>query len=103
MMIDNAFRNVENPKPHQHGTGKQLARPAHVTSMRSFPQLDQSQEDENICTQVKNAVPEGVQFEIGNTGRGITAAREHMIPLENLMQNNPIEEAAQPKSEQYTR
>jgi hypothetical protein len=64
-------------------------------SVRSFPQNDEAKQNKNIGAQVKNTVPQRVYLEIVNGICGITAACQHMVPLEHLMKNNAVEESTQ--------
>src|SRR3712207_7032443 len=52
---------------------------------------------------VKHAVPEGVDFQIVHRVRRITRARDEMVPLQQLVQHDSVEEAAEAKrSEEHT-
>ena len=52
---------------------------------------------------MKDAVPQGIDLEIGDAARRITGAGEHVVPLENLMQDYPVEKTTEPDAQKDTR
>ena len=54
---------------------------------------------EQICAGVEDAVPDDVEFEVVQSVGGVTGTGQHMMPLQDLMQHDPVEEAAQPQAE----
>jgi hypothetical protein len=44
---------------------------------------------------MKDAIPNRVEFQAGHVDYRIPIA-QHVVPLKELMQNNPVKEAAQP-------
>ncbi len=51
---------------------------------------------------MEDPVPEGVELEGGQIGRGTGLAQE-VVPLQELMKHDPVEEAAQAQAEQEAR
>ena len=49
---------------------------------------------------MEDAVPQGIDFEIADAGRGITGAGQHVVPLQDLVQHDAIEESAQAQAEE---
>jgi hypothetical protein len=53
---------------------------------------------------MKEAIPERVRFQPGNRRVRVAAlARQHVVPLEDLVEHDPIDEAAQAYAEQNPR
>ena len=60
------------------------------------PQDDQSADEDRVRRGVEQAVLKGIHLEALEGGRRIVAlGREHVMPLENLVKDDPIEEPAE--------
>jgi hypothetical protein len=99
VMINKSFNQVERTEANQHRAGQKLARPAKVPPPRGAPQDDQAQNDKDIRAGVKDAVQQCIEFEIFNAVGRIARARYHVMPLQDLVQHDPIEESAEAKAE----
>ena len=62
--------------------------------MRRAPQDEEAQHDENIRSHVKEAVPQRIDLKVLDAGGRIPGTGEHMVPLQHLMQDDPVEEAS---------
>ena len=98
-MVDQAFDDVEQAPPQQQRPDQQLTGPQKMPGMCIPPKQEKAKHHENVGCTVEEAIPSGVQFQVGQIGDGIPAT-EHMMPLEHLVQHDPVEEAAQPKAKQ---
>ena len=101
-MVNEAFDDIKQAKAHQHGPGQQLAGPAHVRPMRRPPQQEEAEQDKEIRAQVKKAVPQRIDLKVLHAVGRIAGTGEHVVPLEHLMQQNPIEESPEAQPEQQT-
>ena len=98
MMVDDAFNQIENAESHQHGCWQQLSRPSDVLLARGAPEDGEASYHEQICAGVENTVPDDIELEAVKSIGGVTGAGQHMMPLQDLMQHDPVEEAAQPQA-----
>src|SRR3954447_15419528 len=64
LVVNKALDHIENPKAYQNRANEQPVRPIEMAAVRVTPEDEQASHDENICTAVKNTVPEGVQLQI---------------------------------------
>ncbi len=101
-MIDHALDQVEDPEAHQHRAYEQLTGPAYMRAVRLPPQYDEPEQDEDVGAGMEEAVPERIDFEVEDTVGRVAGAGEHVMPLEHLMQDDPVEEAAQAEPEEDT-
>src|SRR5688572_16641110 len=101
-MIDEALNQIEDTEPHQNAGGEKLSRPADVVPPRVAPKNIEASGGEQIRAHVEDAVPEHVDLQIADAVGGITRARQHVVPLEHLMEQDAVEEASEPQSEQDT-
>jgi hypothetical protein len=67
-----------------------------VRFLRSFPQNDEPDQNEDVRRQMEQPIPERIYLEIVKTRRRITITRQHVVPLQHLMKNDAVEETAQP-------
>jgi hypothetical protein len=51
---------------------------------------------------VEEAIPEGVDLQILDAVGGITCAGQHVMPLQDLVQHDAVEKAAQPEPKENT-
>ena len=95
MMVNDAFNQVKKPKTYQERPPEELARPADMGPLRRPPQEEEAEHDTYICAHMKEAVPEGIDLKMLHTGGGISSTGEHVVPLQHLMEQNPIKESSQ--------
>ena len=67
--------------------------------MRGTPQRDQSKHDEDVGRGMEEPVEESVDLEVLHAVRRIPSARDHVMPLEHLVQHDAVEESAEAESE----
>jgi hypothetical protein len=99
MVVDDAFDRVEEAKTEQHRARKKFARPEEMTPLRAAPEHEQAGDHEQVCGTVEDAVPKRVELEVLDAVHGIPAA-QHVVPLKELVQDDPVEKSAEPKAEQ---
>ena len=51
---------------------------------------------------MKEAIPQGINLQVMDIGGGIAGTGEHVVPLEHLMQKNPVKESSQAQPEEET-
>jgi hypothetical protein len=71
--------------------------------MRCLPQDEEAEQDKEIRAHVKKPVPQRIDLKVRYAVGWISGTGEHVMPLEHLMQNNPIEEPPEAQPEQNTR
>ena len=49
---------------------------------------------------MKRAVGQGVHLQVGHAVGGIAGAGQHVMPLEDLMEDNPVKEAPKAQAEE---
>lgn len=69
-----------------------------MPAMCSAPENEQTCHYEEISGAVKYPVPQCIELEVINRVDGIPAA-QHVMPLQDLMQHDPIKEAAKAEAE----
>ena len=67
--------------------------------MGTAPEHQQAYEDENISAGVEKSIPQRIETEVLNRHSRVHAA-EHMMPLQDLMEDYSVEETTQAKTEQ---
>ena len=70
--------------------------------MRKTPKHKEAGNNKNIGTGVKNAIPKSVYLEIFYVGDRIPVA-QHMVPLQELMENDSIKKPSEAEPKQYSR
>lgn len=101
-MIDQTLNEVEEAEPHQKASQKQPAGPPKVPAMGRSPQDDQSDHDEHVGHGMEEAVQKRVELEVLDRISGIPGTRGDVMPLQDLMKHDPVEEAAQAQPEEDT-
>jgi hypothetical protein len=66
------------------------------------PQNDEAEGSEDIGAHMENTVPENVDFQIAHRIGRVAGAGQHVVPLQYLVQNDAIKEAAQTQAEKDT-
>ena len=101
LVVHHPLNEVEDAPSEQESAGQQLAGPGEVPPMGRAPQDEQPDNDEDIGAAVEQPVPKGVELQVAESVNWIPTA-QHMVPLEHLVQDDAIEEAAKAKAEQDT-
>ena len=104
VVIDDPFDEVEQPPADEHRSeeGTSADRPSPMG--RAAPEDVETTGDGEPRGGVKESVPERVRLEPGNGGGRIAAlAREHVMPLKDLVEHDPVDEAPEPDAEQDRR
>lgn len=97
VMMHPPFDEVEQAKVHRSRARKHPARPPQMRPMRGAPQRERARRDADAG--VDEAVPDGV---VANGVQAIGRVRlaDHAVPLERLVQHDPVEEAPEAKAGQ---
>jgi hypothetical protein len=98
VVVNNAFNDVERAEPDKHRANEKPASPEKMAAVRGAPEDKQSGDDEEIRGAMEDAVPPRIQFEILNCVHRIPAA-QHVVPLKQLVENNPVEKPAEAEAE----
>lgn len=99
LVVDKAFDHVECTEANQHRADKEFVRPVEVASVRVPPKDEQAGHDEKVGAAVKDTIPEGIEFKVFDGVDGIPTA-EHVVPLQNLVQNDSVEKTAKAQTKQ---
>ena len=99
LMVHDALSKIENAEAHQQRPGEQLAGPPHVSPMCGSPQQGKSGNDKNVSAGVEDTVEKRVQLKVIDAVGGIPGACDHVVPLKQLMEDDPVKETSQPQAE----
>ena len=67
--------------------------------MRRTPQDEEAKHNEKIRAHIKEAVLQGIDLQVMDIGGGISGTGKHVVPLQHLMQQNPIKKSSQAQPE----
>jgi hypothetical protein len=95
MMVDYSFDHVKDAEPDQEASRQRPVGPPNVYFARALPQNDKTGQHKDVCARMENTVPQRIHFEIVNTVGRVSSARKHVMPLKQLMKNNPVEKTSQ--------
>jgi hypothetical protein len=102
MMIDDALHHIEDSETDQYRADQHFARPGHMRLKCPARQDHHT----NCCKQIrgdmKKTIPHDIEFQISKIVRRVACAGQHMMPLQDLMQDNPIKEAAKSQPKKYS-
>src|SRR5215218_4325250 len=71
-----------------------------MASAGGSPKKDQSGYHEDVCARVEEAVQERVELQVLNRVWRVPSASHHMMPLEDLLEHDAVEEPAKTEAEQ---
>jgi hypothetical protein len=101
LVVYDAFDEVEYPETHQQGRYKIAAAPAAgPLPARSPPCQHKPGYRQYVGRDVEQPVDEGVQPQIFNRIRWKSRAADHVMPLQDLVKYDAIEEPAKPQAQQ---
>jgi len=111
VVVDDALDEVEQAPAHQHPS-PQRARCPHPAARARDPGVEHAEAREHREPRdgVEQAVPQRVHLQAVDGGRrelpdrdvGGGGAREHVVPLEDLVQQDAVDEAAHADAQQQT-
>jgi hypothetical protein len=104
VVIDQSLNNVEEAPADEHPAEElaSVSRPAPVAG--PAPEKPDPCRHRHPGRCVEETVPERVRFEPSNRGdRVAICAAQHVMPLQDLMKDDPVDEATQPDAEQNPR
>ena len=104
LVVDDALHEVERAPTHQHRSGKSLAGPTLRLLMRGTEQQNDARNRENPDGEVKETVLSVLDLHVFDRC-GLTSGRraDHVMPAENLVEDNAVEEAAKAEAEDNAR
>jgi hypothetical protein len=100
VVVDDAFDQVEDAEAHEDAPHQELTQPAEMGPTGRPPQDDQAEHDEHVRGRVEQPVPERVDLEVSTLVGGKPGARQHVMPLQDLVQDDAVEQAAQAQSKE---
>src|SRR3954467_11770329 len=100
LMVDGALTHIEQTEAYQESAEEQLARPAEMGAPCGPPEKSQPNGDEHVGERLKEPVPERVDLQVLEAVGRIAGSRDHMVPLQQLMQDDPVEKAAETEAEE---
>lgn len=68
--------------------------------VRRAPEQHEPEQYEDVGGRVEQAVPAGIDLKVADAVGRIPGARQHVMPLEHLMEDDPIEESSEAQSEE---
>jgi hypothetical protein len=74
-----------------------------VTAVRVPPQQHEPRDDEEVSGGVEQPVPERVHLQVAHAVGRVAAARQHVVPLQDLVEHDAVEEAAEAEPEENSR
>jgi hypothetical protein len=104
VVIDHAFDDVEEAPTFERESEELPPGPGEVVVAGSAPQEDGRGNEGEDRGQVEQSVGKRVEFEAAN-GRHWTAgfARQHVVPLKDLVENHAIEQSSEANPEEHSR
>ena len=103
MVVDNPFDDIEETPAKEQGANEDLRRPGGMRRSAGTPKQYETGDGGEIDAGVKEPVRERVCLESADCRRWpAVSVAQHVMPLKQLMQHNPVEEASETKSEQDT-
>jgi len=73
-----------------------------MPALGTAPEHKQPRDHKQICGAVEDAVPKRVELEVLDRVLGIPAA-QHVVPLQELVQHDAVEKAAESQPEEHAR
>lgn len=103
LVIDQALDEVERAPACENSPEKSLARPGPRLPASRPEQESDARNGEDPDRQVKETVLRVLALEVLD-GRGLAGGRraDHVVPAEDLVEDNAVEEAAKAKAENYS-
>src|SRR4051812_27830166 len=95
LVIDQALDQIKDTPTDQHCADQDTRRPCDATARTCSPQHGQADQREQVGHGMKQPIRERVQIEIRNTGGWVASAGKHVMPLQNLVEDDSIEESAE--------
>ena len=95
VVIDDTLDYVERAPADQQPAYQQHRGPTDVGQPSGTPQQSKPYGCAYVSGGVKEPVPDGVQLEVSDRVRRVARAGEHVVPLQNLVQYDAVEEAAE--------
>jgi hypothetical protein len=99
LVVDHSLHAIEQPEPDQQRADQLPVRPRQVLAVRRAPEHEQARDHEQVGRGVEEPVPERVELQVVERGDRVPTA-QHVVPLQHLMQHDPVEEPAEPEPEQ---
>jgi hypothetical protein len=99
LMVDQALHEVKETPAQEQCANERFALPPAVLKMALPPEDYQRSDDEQIREAMENAIPASVQLEVFEGVDRIPAA-EHVMPLQQLVQHDAVEESPKAKAEE---
>src|SRR5215211_1267031 len=101
LVVEEAFDEVEETPSDEDPSDKRAAADCPAPLRRSSPEDPYSQGHCDPGSSVEEAVREGVVLETGDRGRRVVIfAAQEVVPLEDLMEDDPVDEPTQTNADQ---
>ena len=94
-MVENPFYDIEQTPTSQQPAGQHLSGAVNRVPVQQFPQHNNANKRYNQRYRMKDTVSEHVHA-FGNIRSRRQLCRNHFMPLQNLVQDNAINKAAEP-------
>jgi hypothetical protein len=101
LVVDGALHEVEDPPAGEEEADVQAPWRRQLAAVPGADQQNAGHDDQDPGGKVEEAVDEGVRLESGDGVHRLAAvlAREHVMPLEDLMKRDPVDEATKPETQ----
>lgn len=104
LVIDDAFNEVEAASAHQEQANEEPSRPRGMRLACSTPEQEKPRDGCHVRKGMEDAIPERIHLQARDRiGRVIPLAGQHVMPLQDLVQDNAIKEPAKPDTQEQTR
>jgi len=101
LVVDEAFNEVEETPSNEDPSDKRAAADCPAPPRRSSPEDPYSHGHCDPGTCMEEAVREGIVLETAHRGRRVVIfAAQEVVPLEDLMEDNPVHEPTQTNADQ---
>jgi hypothetical protein len=102
VVVDDAFDQVEDAPADEHQSDVREPRRREIATLPGAHGQGDTDERHDPRREVEHAVRQRVVLEAGDAGGWmITGRREHVMPLEDLVEQDPVDESSQPDTEQH--
>ncbi len=99
MVVDHALNDVEEYRSRSASCRREASRTTRDVYGGRSAKARQAKHDEDVGRGMEEPVEECVDLEVLHAVRRIPGARDHVMPLQHLVQHDAVEEPAEPESE----
>ena len=100
LVVDHSLHHIEEAEADQQRANQKPGRPIKMPPVGGTPEHGQADHHEDLGADVEEAVEKRVKLEVFDTVCREAGTGHHVMPLQDLMQDDAVEEAAEAKAEE---